>query len=110
MTSSTSSVLADCLFVSQEQWGWGYVPPAPIARSPEFDQMPTWQEPPEPDVGVLREKVVLARRKLFRKLAITTVVWFVLSSKSLPSGRRVVIGDCNPDNTLLDRVELSPRS
>ncbi|MEU5692780.1 hypothetical protein [Actinosynnema sp. NPDC020468] len=27
-----------------------------------------------------------------------------------PSGRRVVIGDCNPGITLLDRVALSPRS
>ncbi|MEU4740687.1 hypothetical protein AB0G02_09485 [Actinosynnema sp. NPDC023658] len=86
MTSSTSMVLADRLFVPQERWGWEYVPPAPISRSPESDRMPVWYEPPEPDVAALRQKVAIAKKKLPKRLGITAAAWIVLSFGSTTLG------------------------
>ncbi|MEU7524113.1 hypothetical protein AB0A74_00080 [Saccharothrix sp. NPDC042600] len=70
----------------QERWGWEYVPPAPVSPSPEADRMPVWYEPPAPDVGVLRQKVAVAKAKLPKRLAITVVAWIVLSVGSTTLG------------------------
>jgi hypothetical protein len=90
MSTDTSIELVERLFIPRECWGWEFVAPAPLAKSPEADSPPAWQEPEPPDVNELESGIATAKKKLPKRLGIAAVL-FLLAALGSPAAGAVVL-------------------
>ncbi|MGH3830135.1 MAG: hypothetical protein ACRDRS_06715 [Pseudonocardiaceae bacterium] len=90
-TTVSSVALIEKLFVPDERWGWEYREPEPLQPSPETNERPAWQEPPEPDVSALLTQREQAKGQLPKRLAMVGALWILLSIGSAALGFLVLL-------------------